>query len=351
MFDGAYSINLLVRVLATTGSDTISNDYLRFTNLADRVFSQGYDWRFYMKDSLDNNVHSYAFLFLFRLFLAELTHLSVMAEIYVGLAITFANLLLFFSLLTQFTGMRSPWRFLLLPILSAFTFSYSQISTYSFGETALQMGFTHFWILLGLWMVLFRSKSFLTPWAIMIFGILSSFSGGGGLLAWPVFLLALIISNTGSLQKYITWVIGLFMGSFPYLAYSTLNPFNDLNIPTVINKIITGLGLPLANHINYGVLEHPGAFMAGLIGIGIFICIVLLLLFSKSRHRLKIATPSLILIFWGILGAVQIALSRDTLAPWYTATYILFWIGLLGLCFGLIQPGISRRIGNFIYYH
>ena len=57
---------ILVRVLVTTGADTISNDYLRFTNLADRVLSQGYDWRFYMKDSLDNNVHSYAFLFLVR---------------------------------------------------------------------------------------------------------------------------------------------------------------------------------------------------------------------------------------------------------------------------------------------
>ena len=345
---------LLVKILVTAGTDSISNDYIRFTKLADRVLSEGYDWRWYFKDTLDNNVHSYAFLFPVRLVLAELTHLSVMAEIYVGLAITFVNLLLLFSILTRFIGSTSPLRFLLLPVLSAFIFSYSQISTYSFGETALQMGFTHLGILVGLWMLLLRSQSFFTPWVMLICGILSSFSGGSGLLGWPVFLLAILITNTGSLNKYIIWLVGLGIGASPYLAfsnYSTFNgAFNLFNILT-INKIVTGLGLPLANNINYGIQEHYKAFLAGLIGVGILLFAGLLLFLCRSKRRFQIAIPPLLLIFWGILGSLQIAASRDLLAPWYTSTYILFWIGLLGLCFAMIQPDVSSPKRKFYFFH
>jgi len=345
---------LLVKIIETEGVDSISNDYLRFTKLADRVLSEGYDWRGYFKDTLDNNVHSYAFLFPVRLVLAKLTHLSVMVEIYVGLAITFVNLLILFSLLTRFTDKTSPLRFLLLPILSTFIFSYSQISTYTNGETALQMGFTHLGILVGLWILLLRSQSIFTPWVMLICGILSSFSGGSGLLAWPVFLLAILITNTGSIKKYIAWLVGLGIGASPYLAFSTYSPFNGgfnlFNILTINKKIVTGLGLPMAKNINYGIQEHPGAFLAGLIGVAFLLLTGLLLFVCRSKRRFKIAIPPLLLIFWGILGSLQIAASRSSIAPWYTTTYILFWIGLLGLCFAMIHPDLISPKRKFYFF-
>ena len=332
---------LLLIILAHTGADSISNDYFRFTKLIDRVLSAGYDWRWYFKDTFDNNVHDYAFLFPIRLVLAKLTNLSVMAEIYVGLAITFINLLILFLLFTRFKNSTSPFRFLLLPVLSAFIFSYSQISTYSYGETALQMGFTHLGILVGLWMLLLHSKSKFTPWVTLVCGIISSYSGGPGLLAWPVFFIAILITNNGSLKQYLIWMLGLGIGISPYLAFSTYSPinggFNLFNILTV-NKFVTGLGLPMANNINYGIQEHPGALLAGLIGIGILLFAGLLLVLCRSSYRFQLAIPSLLLVFWGLLGSLQIAASRSLLAPWYTSTYILFWIGLIGLCFAMIQP-------------
>ena len=154
---------ILVRILATTGVDTISNDYLRFTRLADQVLSPGYDWRGYFRDSFDNNVHCYAFLFLFRLALSELTHLSVMAEIYVGLALSLIKVLILYLLFTRFVRLHSILRLLLIPALSLLVFSFSQLSTYSFGETALQMGWTQVWILVGLWMLLLHDRHPLTP--------------------------------------------------------------------------------------------------------------------------------------------------------------------------------------------
>ncbi len=339
----------LTRILVTTGSDSISNDYLRFTRLADRVLSAGYDWRGYFKDTLDNNVHSYAFLFLFRLALAKLTHLSVMAEIYTAMAITCANLLIFFSILSRFTDSNSKLRLLLLPVLSAFMFSYSQISTYSYGEAALQRAFTHFGILIGLWLLLFRSKSFITPWVMAISGIISAFSGAGGLLAWPVFLFVILITDTRNIKKYIAWFVGSGISSAPYLAFMNFNPVNGLLNPLTLNRIITGLGLPLANNINYGVLDHPQAYLSGLIGLGILLIAVLIHILGRSTYQFKNIMPSLIVIFWGISGAGEISGARVLLAPWYTSEYVIYWLGLVGLCFTMVQPGSISSEVKFLF--
>ncbi len=338
----------LTRILVTTGSDSISNDYLRFTRLADRVLSAGYDWRGYFKDTLDNNVHSYAFLFLFRLALAKLTHLSVMAEIYTAMAITCVNLLIFFSILFRSTDSNSKLRLLLLPVLSAFMFSYSQISTYSYGEAALQRAFTHFGILIGLWLLLYRNKSFITPWVMAISGIMAAFSGAGGLLAWPVFLFVILVTDTRSIKKYIAWFVGLGISSAPYLAFMNFNPVNGLLNPLTLNRIITGLGLTLANNINYGVIDHPQAYLSGLIGLGILLIAVLLHILGRSTYQFKNLMPSLIVIFWGISGAGEISI-RTLLAPWYTSEYVIFWFGLVGLCFAMIQPGSISSEVKFLF--
>ena len=343
-------IILMLNILETTSTDSISNDYLRFTRLADRVQSEGYDWRFYMKDSLDNNAHSYAFLFLVRLALAKLTNLSIMAELYVGIAVAIVNLILIFSCLTRFRGTASPWRFLILPVLSAFVFSYSQISTYSYGEAVLQREFNHLGILIGLWMILLRSKSSLTPWAIFAGGILASYSGAGGLLAWPVFLFAIVVTKSGNLKRYFAWLAGLGISLMPYLAFVKINPANNAANLYVINRMITGLGLPLANNIGYGVLEHPQALSVGLTGIGLLVLAATLLMIRGSKHRFFMVIPSLVLVFWGIAGSGEIGLLRSALAPWYTSEYMVFWLGLLGLFFGFVWPDPTPSKQKFILF-
>ena len=335
----------LIYVIHITSVDTVSNDYLRFTSLAERVLSAGYDWRGYFSDSFDNHVHSYAFLFLVRLGLAQLSHLSIMAEIILGLALAATNLLLQFFLIFRFIGGPPHLKSFLLPLLSALVFSYSQIATYGFGETALQMGFTHFGVLVGLWFILLRKDDSKSPWVMFAGGVVASFSGGAGLLAWPVFMLAILLSDPKGRWKYFAWTIGFGIGIAPYLAFSaysqvpgSINWFN----PDILLKTVTGLGLPMANSINYGVITHRGARNAGLVGLVIFVACGISLLFSRSKPRMAGAIPGLVFVAWGMAGAVQVALSRATLAPWYTSTYILFWIGLTGLCAGLGLSPLER---------
>ncbi len=334
----------IIAILLSTGTDTISNDYLRFVSLADKVLSPGYDWGGYFKDSFDNNVHSYAFLFLFRLTLARLTQLSVLAEIAVGLMLFLVNLVLSFHMITRATGVRSVYRFLLLPFLAALTFSVSQISTFGFGETVLQMGFTHFWILVGLSLLLFRGQARFITWGMILCGILASYSGGSGLLAWPIFLLAVLATDRRNPRKILGWVAGLLVGSAPYFAFSNFDWLKGIGSglnPKIILKVVTGLGLPLVNDIRGGVVNHPGALATGMVGLVIMLIFTLLVATSRVKNRVRMTLPAFLLILWGLGGAVQIALSRESLAPWYNSTYILFWIGLVSLGTVLLLPAFS----------
>jgi hypothetical protein len=342
---------ILVSILATTGTDTISNDYLRFARLADRVLSPGYDWRGYFKDSFDNNVHSYAFLFLFRLVLNELTHLSVMVEIYIGLALSAVKVLILYQLFTRFVPIHSRLRFILLPVISFLIYSLSQFSTYSFGETALQMGWTQVGILIGLWMLLLHPRHRLASWVMAGGGILASYSGGSGVLAWPVFFLAILFTDLKNARKYMAWFIGLGIGLWPYLAYSSYASTGDLqNLLTLLTprRFLTGLGLPMANNINYAVALHSEAIRSGFFGLLFLLIAGIIFIPFHSRDRIKRAIPGLLLVFWGIMSSLQITASRTYFAPWYTSSLVLFWIGLLGMSTSLLSVENSLPAGKFL---
>ena len=344
-------VAILVIILATAGVDTISNDYLRFVRLANQVLSPGYNWAGYFKDSFDNNVHSYAFLFLFRLALADLSHLSVLAESYVGLVLSAVKVLILYLLFTRYVPIRSTLRFLLLPALSYLIFSLSQFSTYSFGETALQMGWTQVGILIGLWLLLLHSRHPLTPWLAAASGVLASYSGGSGILAWPIFFLAILFTDPKNIRKYLTWLMGMGLGLWPYFAFSSYTSTGGLQtlLPFLTSRrFLTGLGLPMANNIFFALPEHPEAIQSGLLGIIFLLLTGLIFILFHSLTRFKRAIPGLLLASWGMAASLQITASRTLFAPWYTSSLMLFWVGLLGLSVSMLPFDVSIPQGNFL---
>ncbi len=348
-------VNLLI-FLANTGADSTSNDYLRFLRLADQVLRPGYNWTHYFHDSFDNNVHCYAFLFLFRLALAQVTHMSIYAEVWLGVGLGLVKLGLIFIYFTHFYPGKSGWQFWLVPVLSALVFSPSQISAYSFGETALQFGMTQDFILLGLFGLLLLPRRPFTPIVMAICGVLASYSGGSGLMAWPVFLAAILLTEGRSFRKVIFWGIGAGVGIWPYLAFSTViqNAGSSFVFPRVLRMLFTDLGLPLANEINFGLIEHPAAFWNGVLGCGVAGLMILLLLWKGSAWQRKAAVPGILLMLWSGAAAAQVALSRALIAPWYTASSMLFWLGLVGLlaCFLWIDPASlpEKPLSSRIYW-
>ena len=344
-------IFIQVYILATTGVDNVSDDYLRFIRLANQVLSPGYNWGGYFRDSFDNNVHSYAFLFLFRLALAQITHLSVLVESYIGLFLSAIKVLILYLLFTRYTSLRSNLRFVLIPVLSLLVFSLSQVSAYSFGETALQMGWTQVGILAGLWLLLLRRDHPLAPTGAALCGVLASYSGGSGILAWPVFLLAILLTDIKNVRKYIAWLIGMGIGLWPYLAYSTYSSAGELQIVLpflTIRRFLTGLGLPMANNINYAVADSSEAIHSGFVGLVFLAGVCLLFILFRSSGRFRRAIPGFLLVAWGGLDSLQITASRTYFAPWYTSSLMLFWIGLLGLAACLLPFEAEIPAGKFL---
>ena len=120
-----------------------------------------------------------------------------------------------------------------------------------------------------------------------ISGIMAAFSELE-IITWPVFLFVILVTDTRSIKKYIAWFVGLGISSAPYLAFMNFNPVNGLLNSLTLNRIITGLGLTLANNINYGVIDHPQAYLSGLIGLGILLIDVLLHILGRSTYRFEI---------------------------------------------------------------
>lgn len=332
----------MVSILATTGVDTISNDYLMFIQQADRFLNGQNEWYQYFRDTLYTGVHSYAVLFPLRLLLLRLSNMSVFAEIAAGMLLALLRLGLFYYLLTAFLPEnRTPWYrspyLWLLPCLSALVFANAQVSTFSYGETILQFGMTQSLVLLGLVLLLKHPGRAASAWGAALCGILASFSGGSGLAAWPLFLLALLWTNRRSLHPYAAWLVGLCLACWPYLAYSSFNsPTSFQRIQ--LERLLVSLGLPFANHINYGLQSHLPAFWVGLLGLGMAGVSLALLAWRKRQVFDGPAIPAVLMMAWSLILIFQIMLARSMIAPWYTTSFSLFWIGLLGLLPLLIGP-------------
>lgn len=336
------------RILAANGVDTVSNDYLMFIQQADRFLSGRNDWRQYFSDTMYMRVHSYAFLFPVRLLLLRLSHMSVNAEIAAGMLLAAARLLLLYRLLTMLLpgppGRRwfsSPYLWLL-PALSALVFANAQISTFSYGETILQFGFVQVFTLAGL-MILRRPPRGSGIWLAAACGLLASYSGGSGLAAWPVFLLAIVWRHTRRPAAYLVWLAGAAAAAWPYLAYGGIG-YASLQPPS-LPALLTGLGLPFANNINFGVQAHPQAAAAGALGLALAAVSLGLLWRLVPRAHFAAAAPPLLLLAWGGMYAVQVMLTRQLIAPWYTTGYSLFWAGLLGMA-ALFQSCLPPRPWN-----
>ena len=325
----------ILLILATTGANNPSNDYLRLMPVIDHILSGQYDQVNYFRDTLQNQVHSYAFLMILRLGIIWLTHWNIYVELYLGWALAVFKLFLLFRLLTSAFPF-PPRTWLLLP-LAALVFSASQISMFEYGESALQLGLVQVAILLGLLAVLRRSGQHLGAGLAALSGILASWSGGGGLAAWPLFLIGMLLAGYRRLSHYLVLLVGLCIAGWPYLIYAMLGNPERVRwhlSPERVRIAITAFGQPFANHINAGLLEHAGAYQAGLFGLGALALGLLVILLQKNKTLWPQYLPSLMLVLWGVLNIVQTTVSRWYLAPWYTTAFMIFWLGLLGLAYG-----------------
>lgn len=156
-------------------------------------------------------------------------------------------------------------------------------------------------------------------------------------MAWPVFLIGLILLRFRRFLHYGMWLTTGFLTLLPYTIFMILQPtpatIKTARIVSVMNfqYIASAIGLPFVNGIG---TNFTPTFMAGLGGgLGILLCLIgmLILWVRRSTPLLTQSVPAVMLISYGLLSIWQISVFRDTLAPWYTTPAMTFWIGLLGL--------------------
>jgi hypothetical protein len=240
----------IIHIVVTNGEDNLSNDYIRTAPLVEKILSGNYQWSSYFHDTFLNQVHSYAALFLIQLGLIKLTGWSVYGEICAGIGLAILRLVLIKKILEK--DIESSIHLLLWPVLAALVFSNAQISTFTYGETALQQGLVQLGITAGIYGLIVYPGRWIGLGLVGAGGLLASFSGGSGLLAWPVFLIGILL--TWPKKRWLPvllWGCLALAGGFPYFFYGIFQAGPSRGISLISGRvfdlefIMTALGYPL----------------------------------------------------------------------------------------------------------
>ncbi|MBI4534498.1 MAG: hypothetical protein HY711_11190 [Candidatus Melainabacteria bacterium] len=327
----------IVTIIATTGADCLSNDYLAYVGLIDQIFNGSYSWLNYFQDTF-YRTHSVAIPVLVHLADAWLFHWNVYAELYLGVLL--ALLRLFFWHQALSLSLRGWLPRLMLPALALLIFSTSQISIFTYGDGTLTIGLSLLGFALGVWGLTVFPHSVRGPLLMLLGGLIASFSWGNGPVSWFVFLLALIALQYRKPMPYVLWLCGVLLSFLPYVLYLVLPQFTasasaypGTSIVSLFNWrfIINTLGWPFTNNIATNTESLPAARAIGWTGIALATVGLVFVVRSKNKQPGTSVIPSLLFIVHGLLSIWQISLFRSLIAPWYTAVAMTFWAGLFGL--------------------
>lgn len=324
----------VVCVLATTGADNLSNDYVAYIGIIDRILSGTYSWADFPHDTF-YRTHSVALPVILHALAAWLLRFNIYAELYFGVALACARVVLIHTALSH--HLPQPLRLALWPVLSALVFSLSQMSVYCFGDASLTIGLSLTGFALGVW-----GLSCGRLWAVVAGGLIASYSWANGLVSWFVFLAGLALSGNRRRSHYVLWLAGLAVSLLPYLlflvlprlsstapAYAGTTPVSLLNWRFIVNT----LGWPFANGIASQTSSAPFAATAGWSGMALLGSGIALMIMARDRIAWQRSVPAWLFVMHGLLSVWQISVFRNLIAPWYTAPAMSFWIGLAALSF------------------
>ena len=178
----------MVNVVATTGSNNLSNDYVTYAPIVAQMLGGHYDWLNYFRDTFYGHAHSFALPFLFRLAIARFDHWNIYDELYVSLAFAAVKVVL---LQRDFArGDRSPLAWVLWPFLALLTFSYSQINVFTYGDAGMPIEISQAGVALAALGIVARPGRWSGIMLVLVGGTVAALSGDGGPLIWPVALAA-----------------------------------------------------------------------------------------------------------------------------------------------------------------
>lgn len=323
-----FPIVRMTYLIASTGTNVVSNDLEYYLKMVDAFLSGNYDWRNLFLDSF-NGSHLTAFFTIIRLFLIKIYSWNVYAELYLCIALFIGQLILFYNVLKK--QVNTPiLQWFLLPLLSLAIFSPVHLNVFSFGESALGLSGTMFGVTLGIWS-LTTFPNCLKGIIIASFGgLMAAWSWGSGVMTLPIFLLGLLLLKFRKIHHYIVASLATLIILAPYLYFFVLKSRSTGNDTKLFDFFL------LFKAIGYPFTYGDQLVEIGIIAIsasGIFLLAIAAIILWQKRHTIVLykATPPILLTLFGLLGTWQITIFRRGFAPWYITQFMSFWIGLLGI--------------------
>jgi hypothetical protein len=311
-------------IVFTNGENSLSNDYIARVPLVASMLDGTCSLGRFVREAWIGGSHSTLALIPIYYLNARFFAWDVRVELALGLLIAGATL----ALLAATLPARTRW--LLLPLLSLLLFSTTKVSSFTFGESTLQMGLAQLGVAMGAFGFARRSDHpvALAGW-MAAGGVLASWSWGGGVMAWPVFFAALVVGRVRGVAAWAIFAGGATAGLAQYawlLRWGTSGAApGPVSWVTKGRLVLDLLGRPFVNEIAHA---DPNLWSQA-IGAGGSLALASMLIVFRTRLRERPAP--LLLLAWSLLVALEIALVRAGVAPWYASPMALFWAGLLML--------------------
>jgi len=332
--------------LRNNGSNNISNDNLLIVPLIDKILNHSYPWAHFPRDVFFND-HFQFFSIITQLLIAKYFHFDIRVILGLGIVLALVRLALLFDAIT--CSSRAPAKYYWLIPLSFLVFSPSQLPTFESDWNTIMVGLTQAGVALGIWGIAKYRPNRAGVILMALGGVAASFSSGMGPLAWPAFLLALLLSKYKRLSSYVTWGFAALVSVIPYVYFRFVSPVvRPYDNPKILHPfsnyklLIQALGWPFKQGMSL-----DSAYAAGWVGVLFgFLGLMLVLARRKEPKVLEGSATSLMLMLWGLVTAMTVVVFRGDLTPWYAAFFMPFWVGLLGLAFHVWENrrAISLRL-------
>ncbi|MFO1462619.1 MAG: hypothetical protein U1F66_02505 [bacterium] len=329
-------------LLIHQGAYNPSNDDLFLVHFMRSLLEQGPSWRTLFQETFTTG-HSHLLPMLFHFLWMKLTGWNLEWLLYVGIVLAYAKVWLLYDLVAD--KLQSPWKALLLPLISGLVFSYTQLSAFDFEYVTISRGLSHLGFLVGLWGLLRRPGTWTGSAWMLAGGLVASLSSGNGLCAWPVYFCALFLQPRKKWVFLAAWTLGLLLVA-PLYAYNLFWVPKSYTRPESLfslrgSYLLEGIGLSMAA----GNFPRE-ALLRGAFGLGSLLLLLGVGLRRQGRAWWPIAAAPAWIALFSLLNVLQIGLVRTHLAPWYASSFVLFWVGLAGLTFAFceISPSIPWKI-------
>lgn len=321
----------LLTILWQNGRDNLHDDMAYWISPLDQILSGSYHWQNIFHDTF-NEGHSNVFPYLIHVLSAVFFDYHIFPILIFGIILTIFKL---FFLYDSFTfRIRASSRFILLPIFSFLIFSTSQISVFEHDFPNPAWGLFDFGFFLGIWGLARFSKKWISILLMIVGGIISSWSWGGGPLVWPVFFFGLYIFQVRKRWQYLVLGLGTLFGIWPYVYFLFINPISGLGQESPIFSLINfriifqSIGWPFAQNFS-----PQQAFWRGIVGFVLAVTGIPIVWNLRREIYPKIIAPILMVLLFAALNIYQISIFREFLSPWYARSFMLFWVGLIGFAY------------------